>query len=77
MCKKRKKKKEQQRKNMITQLKLGDRVVTIGGICGEVTGLKEKHVILLVDPETEATLKMNRTAVHRVLPKDAEDEEES
>jgi len=65
------KKREQQRKQMIEQLQRGDRVVTIGGIHGEVLSIKEQHVILLVDPERRATLKVNRSAIHRVDVKDA------
>ena len=71
------KQKEKQRRETIAQLKKGDRVVTIGGIHGEVVGLKERTMIIKVDPDSGATLKMNRSAVHRVVgdEDDATDEE--
>ena len=61
------KQKEKQRRETIAQLRKGDRIVTIGGIHGEVVGLKDKTMVIRVDPESGATLKMNRTAVHRVV----------
>ena len=68
------KKKEQQRKAMLSQLRRGDHVVTIGGIHGEVVNVKENEIILLADAESGATLKMGRSAVHRVISEDSEDE---
>ncbi len=69
------KKKERQRKEMLSDIKRGDRVVTIGGIQGELTGVKEHHVILLVDPERGTSLKINRSAVHRVITRESDEEE--
>lgn len=69
------KKKERQRKEMLSKLRRGDRVVTIGGVHGEVINVKEKEIILLVDSESGATLKVTRSAVHRVISTDLEGEE--
>ena len=70
------KQKDKQRRETIAQMKKGDRVITIGGIHGEVVGLKDKTMILRVDPDSGATLKMNRSAVHRVLGEDDETADE-
>jgi len=70
------KKKEQQRRQLVEQTKKGDRVVTIGGIHGEVVSARERTLIILVDAECGTTLKMNRGAVHRVLSTDSDEEEE-
>ena len=70
------KKKEKERKDMLSKVQRGDRVITIGGIHGEVTGVKEQSLIILVDRERGTTLKMNRNAIHRVVAKDSEEAEE-
>lgn len=44
-------KKEKDRKNMIQNLKKGDRVVTSGGILGTVVGVKDSIVVLKVGDE--------------------------
>lgn len=43
-------KKDKEHKKMIEGLKNGDRVVTIGGICGNVHQVKEKSIILEIAP---------------------------
>jgi len=69
------KKKEQQRKAMLKQVERGNRIVTIGGINGEVVSVKEDTVIILVDRESGATLKMGRSAIHRILSDDSDEKE--
>ena len=69
------KKKGQQRKAMLKQVERGNRIVTIGGIHGEIASVKENTVILLVDRESGATLKMSRSAIHRILSDDADENE--
>ena len=68
------KKKDSQRKEMLAQIRRGDRVLTISGIHGEVVSVRETEIILLVDTESGTTLKLTRSAVHRVLTGDSEDE---
>ena len=70
------KKKERQRKDMLSKVQRGDRVITIGGIHGEVIGVKEQSLIIMVDRERGTTLKMNRSAIHRALPKDSDEAED-
>ena len=69
------KKKEQKRKAMLNQVERGNRIVTIGGIHGEVASVKEDTVIILVDRESGATLKMGRSAIHRILSDDVDEKE--
>lgn len=42
------KKKESDRKKMIDELKKGDKVITIGGIYGTVTAVKEEQKIVVL-----------------------------
>jgi preprotein translocase subunit YajC len=60
-------KKEKQRRLMLDAIKKGDRIVTIGGIHGEVVQIADRTLILLVDPQRGTTLKMARSAVSRIL----------
>jgi len=53
------KKKEDQRKKMITELKKGDNVVTIGGMFGKVTQVKDDSVLLQVDDNTKVRVDKN------------------
>lgn len=68
-------KKEKQRRQMLERIEKGDRVVTIGGIHGEVVSLSDESVIVNVDPKTDATLKLSRSAVSRIVPEDEDAEE--
>lgn len=44
-------KKDKEHKNMLSSLKKGDRVVTLGGICGNVYEVKEKSILLEIAPK--------------------------
>jgi len=63
------KKKEQERRAMIEAIKKNDEVVTIGGIHGVVTGLREDEVTLKVDEASNVKLRMARSAISRVVSK--------
>ena len=39
-------KKEKETKAMINAMKVGDKVVTIGGICGKVAKIKDEYVFI-------------------------------
>jgi preprotein translocase subunit YajC len=58
-------KKQKALKNMLESLRKGDKVVTIGGMRGTVTSVKEQSVILKVDDNTK--LEFNKNAVAQVL----------
>jgi preprotein translocase subunit YajC len=46
-------KREKQRKQMISELKKGDKVVTSSGILGTIWGLKDNVVVLKVDDDVK------------------------
>ena len=57
------KKKEQERKNMLNQIKKGDRVITVGGLHGEVVRSNDKEVVLLVDKSKNVELRFQRVSI--------------
>ena len=57
------KKKEQKRKDMLTAIRKGDKVVTIGGIHGEVSRLNEREIVLMVDKSKGIELRFARSAI--------------
>ena len=63
------KRKEQEFRDMVHNLKENDRVVTIGGIHGVVTNVQRdaERVTIRVDEATGAKLKVNMSAIARVM----------
>lgn len=57
-------KREKQRKATIAALQVGDKVVTIGGIIGTVTAIREDRFNLKVDDSTR--LEMLKSAIQEV-----------
>lgn len=66
-------KKEKETKAMIDAMKVGDKVVTIGGICGKVVKIKDQFVFIEsgnIGTENErSVIKMERDAVKTVEQK--------
>lgn len=60
-------KREKERRDMLASLSKGDQVVTTGGICGTVVGLKEKTVILRVNEDDNVKMEFLRGAISQVL----------
>jgi preprotein translocase subunit YajC len=58
---------KKQREQMLSTLKRGDRVQTIGGILGTVVEARESDVLLKVDESTNTKMRFARSAIHRVL----------
>ncbi|NMB07803.1 MAG: preprotein translocase subunit YajC [Tissierellia bacterium] len=69
------KKREKQIREMRESLKQGDKVVTIGGVYGEIVKLKEDTVIIEVEPN-KTRLEMTRWAIGTVTNSDTTSEEE-
>ena len=69
------KRKEQDLRQKISNLKENDRVVTIGGIYGIVTNVQRdaERVTIRVDETTGTKLRVNMSAVARVLTGDDEE----
>jgi len=63
-------KRERERREMLSSLSKGDKVVTSGGICGTVVGLSEDRVILKV--AENVTIEFLRGAVAQVISKEKE-----
>jgi len=57
-------KQQKERQKMLSELKKGDKVITIGGIHGEIIDLDEDDVKLRVADKVE--IKMLRSAISRV-----------
>lgn len=70
-------KREQERKAMVAQIKKGDRVVSIGGIYGEVVRLNEREIVLRVDKSKDVELRIMRTAISGVVGDKGEGEKGS
>lgn len=58
-------KKQKDTEKMISAVKKGDKIITIGGIHGEVSSTKEKTVIVKVDNEVK--LEFSRSAIASVV----------
>lgn len=57
-------KRQKETEKMLAALKKGDKVVTIGGIHGTITSVKENTIVLKVDDNTK--IEFNRTAIASV-----------
>ena len=62
-----KRKTDKQRKEMLNQLKKGDRIQTIGGILGTVIEVRDGDVLVKVDESSNAKIRFSRSAVNQVL----------
>jgi len=58
-------KRDKEAKEMMAALKKGDKIVTIGGIRGTVSAVKETTVVVKVDSETR--IEFNKSAISQVL----------
>ncbi len=62
-------KRQKETKEMLSALRKGDRVVTIGGIRGTIQSMKDDSVVLKVD--TNSSIEFSRSAISNVLDKRA------
>ena len=67
-------KKQKETQKMLSALKKGDKVVTIGGIHGTIQTVREQSVIVKVDENTK--LEFNRSAISSIVTAAREDKEE-
>jgi len=58
-------KRQKETQKMIDAIKKGDKVITIGGIHGIVSSVKEKTLVIKVDDNTR--IEFNRTAIASVV----------
>lgn len=63
-------KREKETKAMINAMKVGDKVVTIGGICGKVAKIKDEFVFIetgnIGTQDEKSVIKMERDAIRSV-----------
>lgn len=70
------KKRDKEARMMIESLAVGDKVVSIGGIYGKITQLKEDTLVLETGSQAEKSyIKLSRTAVKEVVKKKETKEE--
>lgn len=60
-------KREKERRDMLSALSKGDRVVTTGGIFGTIIGLNEKTAVLKVSDEPAVKMEVLRGAISQVV----------
>ena len=65
--------KQQETQKMLSALKKGDRVITIGGIHGVIQTIRDNSVIVKVDENTK--LEFSRSAIASVSSRDDGDDE--
>ncbi len=58
---------KKQRETMLSSMKKGDRVQTIGGILGTVVEAREGDILLKVDESSNTKIRFARSAIHRVI----------
>jgi len=68
-------KKQKETQKMLSQLKKGDKIVTIGGVHGTIQTVKEQTVIVKVDEDTK--LEFSRSAISTVVTASKEDKSEN
>jgi preprotein translocase subunit YajC len=63
---------DKKRRDMLANLKRGDRIETIGGILASVVEVREADVLLKIDESTNTKIRMTRDAIKRVLADEPE-----
>jgi len=61
---------DRKRTDMLSQLKRGDRIQTIGGILGTVIEARETEVVVKVDESSNTKIRFSRSAINKVFEED-------
>ena len=69
------KRRQLQQKQLLDELKVGDEVLTAGGIYGTVTSLEDDRVTVEIAPQLEVEVARRAIATITVEPEEEEDEE--
>ena len=70
-------KQDRQKKDLLGNIKRGDRVQTVGGILGKVVEAEESKVLLKVDESSNTKIWFSRNAIHRVLGEEKNEKSET
>jgi preprotein translocase subunit YajC len=62
-------KKQKQQRLMIDALKKGDKIITAGGICGTIVGIKEKDNSVIVKIDDNTKIELVKSSVAQVVEK--------
>jgi preprotein translocase subunit YajC len=62
-----KRKQDKARQELLSKMKRGDRVQTIGGILGNVVEVRDNDVLVKVDESSNTKIKFARSAVTKVI----------
>lgn len=65
-------KKQKEHVALISALKVGDEVLTAGGLLGKVTGVSDHYALVSISENTE--IKIQKSSVSQVVPKGTFDE---
>ena len=65
-------KRERTRRDMLTSLAKGNKVVTNGGICGTIVGLNEKTVVLKVSDDPVTKIEFLRASISQAATEEDE-----
>lgn len=60
-------KEKKRRADMLSGMKKNDRVVTIGGILGTITSVRDDEVTLKVDESSNTKITFSRASIQRIL----------
>ena len=60
-------KKQKEVQNMQSNLQKGDKIITIGGMHGEVESFDQKHMYVRTDDADSAVLKFDRVALKEIV----------
>jgi preprotein translocase subunit YajC len=66
---------EKQRQRMLTALRKNDHIITIGGVYGVITSIKDDRITIRVDDNKDVKLIVTPSAVASVISREKEEEE--
>ena len=58
---------QKQRESMLSSMKRGDRIQTIGGALGTVVDVRDNEIVVKVDESSNTKMTFIRSAIHRVI----------
>jgi len=70
-------KRERAKRDLLSALAKGDKVVTNGGICGTIVGLSDKTVVLKVNDDPVTKIEFLRPAITQVVVEDSDGNNDS
>jgi preprotein translocase subunit YajC len=70
-------KQDRQKKDLLGNIKRGDRVQTVGGVLGKVVEADADKVLLKVDESSNTKIWFSRNAIHRVLGEEKNEKSET